>query len=384
MADELVNFKQGLQENYDGIAEKDKDTLYFTTDTQKIYLGNTCYAGNQADYAQNDESASDYIKNRPCYSELTESVIVNQTFDDFSPYSAEYLNIYASATLGSMISLVEGNTYNVTLNEAQYTCVASKFSENPPILFIGNANITSSSGQEPFLLFDKIAGQPAITSIVQSSQNVKITEISTKYNKLDYRYIPESELNKVGGVEVLQWTSDKVSLAEVEYAADKLRNHGAKLRWEPLSAQIVDIAVSKDKSNVYILFSSGSMSYNEFYDEVHYNPNLCFKYSVRNNSIYTERYGHVISNIILDLGYTYVSRALDMSEDASIYLSNTSDIMKNNKSVALPQYSTSNNNQFLQIVDGVPTWVSLPVYDGSTEDVPNAERVGFNAIFNSR
>lgn len=42
-ADQLVQLKYGLQENYDKITAKDLNTIYFTTDTQRLFVGETEY-----------------------------------------------------------------------------------------------------------------------------------------------------------------------------------------------------------------------------------------------------------------------------------------------------------------------------------------------------
>lgn len=42
-ADQLVQLKYGLQKNYDKIAAKDLNTIYFTTDTQRLFVGETEY-----------------------------------------------------------------------------------------------------------------------------------------------------------------------------------------------------------------------------------------------------------------------------------------------------------------------------------------------------
>lgn len=42
-ADHLIQLKYGLQENYDKIAAKDLNTIYFTTDTQRLFVGETEY-----------------------------------------------------------------------------------------------------------------------------------------------------------------------------------------------------------------------------------------------------------------------------------------------------------------------------------------------------
>ena len=39
----VVDFKYGLQQAYTGLETKDVNTLYFTTDTQRLFVGETEY-----------------------------------------------------------------------------------------------------------------------------------------------------------------------------------------------------------------------------------------------------------------------------------------------------------------------------------------------------
>lgn len=92
------------------------------------------------DWDQNDETASDYIKNRPFY---TESVSFENIFFDkdfYLPF-AVIENPFPSNI--SFISLAEGETYLVTFNGTEYECMAYPTQEEGTY-FIGNAVMASS------------------------------------------------------------------------------------------------------------------------------------------------------------------------------------------------------------------------------------------------
>lgn len=69
-----VEFYKYSQSEYDNIT-KSVDSLYFTTDTHRIYKGNDLYAeaNSQSDWNTNDQTSSSYIKNRPFYTDKVES-----------------------------------------------------------------------------------------------------------------------------------------------------------------------------------------------------------------------------------------------------------------------------------------------------------------------
>lgn len=52
---------------------------------------------------------------------------------------------------------------------------------------------------------------------------------------------------------------------------------------------------------------------------------------------------------------------------AILNLSRKTIFLLENKFVFVPTSSSSDNGKFLQVVDGVPTWQSLPIYNGEVE-----------------
>ena len=96
----------------------------------------------QADWNQNDETANDYVKNRPGgYEETLENVLSETTFSDMH------------AILD--MALVLGDTYNVTFDGVEYVSTAKQESTLP--IFIGNTTYTwpwlSAITDEPFCIY---------------------------------------------------------------------------------------------------------------------------------------------------------------------------------------------------------------------------------------
>lgn len=107
----LLNFAYGTQSGYDGIQTKDQGTLYFTTDTKKLYKGNVLYNGvyevvSEFPEDQNAEGNIIYIKegvgakvwDGTKYIELTRPIV--QTISD----SATHNNIPTSKAVADFIN----------------------------------------------------------------------------------------------------------------------------------------------------------------------------------------------------------------------------------------------------------------------------------------
>ncbi len=123
VTNDRVEFYRCSQAEYDS-ATKSANTLYFTTDTHRIYKGEDLYSGTggsgsavQSDYAMNNPNDLSYIKNREFYTEETsveypgKHIVVTQDMVDNGFYNGTMFNI-ADGPLG----LVEGKEYTVTLS----------------------------------------------------------------------------------------------------------------------------------------------------------------------------------------------------------------------------------------------------------------------------
>ena len=107
-------------------------------------------SSTQSDWNQNDETALDYIKNRPFYAgdpELTEVFNGNISFNNH----ASFINHF---------SLLEGETYQVIWNNQEYFCICQKSTIGAnQFLCIGNTSLAEADSTqwidgEPFLIQD--------------------------------------------------------------------------------------------------------------------------------------------------------------------------------------------------------------------------------------
>lgn len=308
----------------------------------------------QSDYAQNDPEQPDYIKNRPFYAQDVESTLVDQTFSDFTSYN-DIPGTYASQSLGQLITLEIGKTYKVTWDGTEYVCIAQPISSSLPIAYIGDYGIIegregqTQSPSFPFFLADKAAMAPAFTTETETSHTVKIVGATTQYNKIDSNFLPEAKSgsNKIGAIEVIEFNSNFIPMVVLQAANEKLRTHGARCFWgtsESNKSEILNISISSNNDYAILTilnyFGKPGITIGKF-------PagSLGISYT-----LVEDPQNEANSNIY----------CIDLGENGRIYRGN-------NGSAILPKYSSNNNNQFLQIVNGVPTWSSLPIYNGEVE-----------------
>ena len=134
------------------------------------------------DWNQNDETAHDYIKNRPFYTGGTvENILVDNvsvTIENGEPYISD-----------TAIPFKEGNTYKVEWNGNVYECVAYKMTDDE-VVWIGNATIIGEhvGNGEPFLV-----GSDGGTSVLFSQKDgtyaVSIAEKKSDIHEIDKKYL---------------------------------------------------------------------------------------------------------------------------------------------------------------------------------------------------
>ena len=143
----------------------------------------------KSDWNQNDESADDYIKNRPFYSLGSEEVVTTILPKTTCDVGTESVNLNAS--------LVEGQTYTVTWDDVAYECVARNYEG---YLMLGNnaiyeydGDITTDTG-EPFAM--EVQGDSTQLNIYAAEENdftlaISCTEIKENVERLPVKYLPE-------------------------------------------------------------------------------------------------------------------------------------------------------------------------------------------------
>ena len=139
----------------------------------------------QSDWNQNDDTQPDYVKNRPFYAGVVETVLVEERTVSFKK---DPKRDFYTGEFQSTFSTITGETYKVSWDGTIYerTCIDSKF----PL--IGNLSIIGEGPDtgEPFLLvFDKYVVGIA-TADTASSHTISISGIAEEVVKINPKYLP--------------------------------------------------------------------------------------------------------------------------------------------------------------------------------------------------
>ena len=161
--------------------------------------------GVQPDWNQNDETAADYIKNRPFYSETTETVLVEEITVPFtSPGSGIYY-----ATIQSAFKPTAGETYKVSWDGAVYECVGETISGytvigNPSVIGVG-----ADTG-EPFFISPLADGSgiEIYTSDTSASHTFSISAFVGEVTQIPDKYISNTFRDVVIAGEPLYWSEN--------------------------------------------------------------------------------------------------------------------------------------------------------------------------------
>ena len=154
-------------------------------------IGSTQIDGSNAqpDWNQNDETAQDYVKNRPFYTgDTVETVLVEESTVAFEDAGG----IYAAVPQLTFAAIV-GETYKVSWDGTVYENICAEFQE---VSIIGNLSIAGEGSDtgEPFLavIHDGILVQIATTD-TSASHTISISGIVTPVVKIDPKYLDQSD-----------------------------------------------------------------------------------------------------------------------------------------------------------------------------------------------
>ena len=160
--------------------------------------------GVQPDWNQNDETAADYVKNRPFYTgNPVETVLVEESTVSFS--FSKNTGVYMGE-LASTFSATVGETYKVSWDGTAYECACVNFNDMPVIGNLSIAGAGSDTG-EPFLMVvDNGQGIAIGTADTSASHTVSISGIVQEVVKIDPKYLPDNVATKAD-VEAVQTTA---------------------------------------------------------------------------------------------------------------------------------------------------------------------------------
>ena len=170
--------------SYKDSAESAKVAAEKARDEAQAIVGGTV----QSDWNINDESSSEYIKNRPFYtSDPVETVLLDETTAKFE---LALDTIYISE-IPPVLSFVVGTTYNVSWDGTLYTCISYDLNGSAAI---GSQYIMTGTGDdtgEPFLMEVSEDTLLIYTRDTSASHTISITGLISEVVKIDKKYIPE-------------------------------------------------------------------------------------------------------------------------------------------------------------------------------------------------
>ena len=157
----------------------------------------------QADWNQNDETAADYVKNRPFYTgDPVETVLVEESTVTFTEENGLY-----GADFPSTFEATVGGAYKVSWDGATYECTCVDLEETP---VIGNLSIIGAGPDsgEPFMMgIMNGKGIQILTADSSSSHTFSISGVVEPVVKIDPKYLPTSISFKPAGKSYLTFSS---------------------------------------------------------------------------------------------------------------------------------------------------------------------------------
>ena len=140
----------------------------------------------QSDWNQNDETAADYVKNRPFYTgNPVETVLVEESTVSFAE---AHEGIYGAEIL-PMFLATAGETYTVYWDGTAYECVCVNHMGYP---VLGNLSIAFGGGDtgEPFVIMMSNEYIVIYTTDASASHTFSISKVLQEIVKIDTKYLP--------------------------------------------------------------------------------------------------------------------------------------------------------------------------------------------------
>lgn len=170
--------------------------ICYIKDTQEIYTHGQYYRGCLSDYAQNDSTQPDYIKNRTHY---VESV---STSDVWYQTNVEVGSGTSSpGAYSGTFNLTEGKTYNVTISQGSntktYEGIVCENNTTVSGLFLNknwsNPMYGAETTSDAFYILVKASSVIlASADVYGSSCTVQVSEVTETIHKLDPKYLPDN------------------------------------------------------------------------------------------------------------------------------------------------------------------------------------------------
>lgn len=157
-------------------------------------------SGVQPDWNQNDETAADFVKNRPFYTgNPVETVLVEESTLAFNDNGNGIYIVESPTTL----KVTVGAPYKVYWDGTVYECTCVDFSGGT---VIGNLSIIGSGSDtgEPFLISVYDVGIEIYTADASASHTFSVSGFVSEVVKIDEKYIPNIPADKFPATPVIE------------------------------------------------------------------------------------------------------------------------------------------------------------------------------------
>ena len=172
----------------------------------------------QSDWNQNDETAPDYVKNRPFYTgDPVETVLVEESTVSFTNPGA---GVYY-ATIPTTIELTAGETYKVSWDGATYECVCESIMGYSVIGNLSIMGVGADTG-DPFVMTPLADdnGTEIYTKDTSASHTISISVLAEELVKIDTKYLPEYSVVYSG--DPTNWSKPKKQQMYDDFRSGKL------------------------------------------------------------------------------------------------------------------------------------------------------------------
>lgn len=172
--------------------------------TRTVSAGGGSGASVQSDWNQNDETAADYIKNRPFYAgDPAETVLVEESTATF----ADEGGVYGAEVTSTFLATV-GETYKVSWDGTVYESVCADYRAG--LFAIGNLSIAGAGADtgEPFLIVPNGSSIFIYTADTSASHTFSISGLAVEVVKIPDKYISDTFRDVVIAGNPLKWSTD--------------------------------------------------------------------------------------------------------------------------------------------------------------------------------
>ena len=169
------------------------DEKSFSLDENGVLSVSGGGGGAQPDWNQNNDTATDYIKNRPFYTgDPSETVLVEESTVSF----ADEGGVYGAEVISTFLATV-GETYKVSWDSTVYESVCADYRAG--LTAIGNLSIAGAGADtgEPFLIVPNGSSIFIYTPDTSASHTFSISGLAVEVVKIPDKYISDTFIDVV-------------------------------------------------------------------------------------------------------------------------------------------------------------------------------------------